>query len=142
MSTNEQTPTVTIHTLKAEKEARQTQIFTDNGVFFAFSNQQFQENKTSLAEGEKYAALFGGGYCPQFKRKTVLQELDALDSWYWAEIDRNGLRNAIIAYTLSNHECYYSGDISDAQMALPASYTEAEIWAIYRQNYAAWDNDN
>ena len=50
-----------LHDIRGEREKRMSELFERTGVFFAFSNEQFEENRTPLAEGEKYVALGGGG---------------------------------------------------------------------------------
>ena len=35
------------------------------GLFWAFSNQQFEDNKTPLQDGDKYVSVGGGGYLPK-----------------------------------------------------------------------------
>lgn len=50
--------------LKKEKEQNVNQL-NNCKVFFAFSNDQFKENKTELNDGEKYVSIGMGGYCPE-----------------------------------------------------------------------------
>ena len=63
---------LTLNTMKNYPEIRQvaevkrTELYTNCGLFFAFSNEQFTENKTPLKEGEKYVSIGAGGYLPNF----------------------------------------------------------------------------
>ncbi len=50
---------------KEKKEKMTSDLLKSCGVFFAFSNQQFNENKTPLKEGEKYISINNGGYLPK-----------------------------------------------------------------------------
>ena len=54
-----------IHEIRAEREDRMTALFNKVGLFFAFSNEQFEKNKTPLREGEEYVTVQGGGYMPK-----------------------------------------------------------------------------
>ena len=50
---------------KQIKEKMMSSLLESCGVFFAFSNKQFDENKTPLKEGEKYVSIDNGGYMPK-----------------------------------------------------------------------------
>lgn len=50
--------------VKKVKEEMISELFKKCGVFFAYSTEQFNENKTPLKEGEKYTRLAGGGFMP------------------------------------------------------------------------------
>lgn len=122
----------TIHDIKTEKEAKQTELFNKVGLFFAFSNQQFEENKTPLKEGDKYVSIGAGGYLPKGNIDTFLNGMEALNKWYKAEVKANkGARRANIAYELANHEAYYTGDISDTLRTLGKEYTRKEVLKVY-----------
>jgi len=45
--------TKTLHEIKAEKETKVSELIKKCLMFFAFSNEQFAENKTPLQEGEE-----------------------------------------------------------------------------------------
>ena len=47
----------TLIEIKKEYEEKRTEFFKDCGLFWAFSNKQFFENKTPLQEGEKYVSI-------------------------------------------------------------------------------------
>ena len=58
--------------LKKQQEAVNTTLFNECGLFFAFSDSQFNENKTPLKEGEKYVPVMGGGYVPKNSLNKLL----------------------------------------------------------------------
>jgi len=117
------------------QEQKHTDLFNKCGLFFAFSNEQFTENKTPLKEGEKYVSIGAGGYLPKGNVKMFKDGMKDIKKWYKDEIKagKAELRKAKIVYELSNYESYYTGDITDALQALGNDYTEAEVMAIYNE---------
>ena len=110
-------------------------LFKTCSVFFAFSNQQFQENKTPLEEGEKYVSIGGGGYCPKSKAKQLADGFEAIDQAYKAAIKGNKQREANILYELQNHEAFYTNSIEDTLEALGEEYTKEEVQNVYRKEF-------
>lgn len=96
--------------IRKEREDRMSALIKDTGVFFAFSNKQFEENKTPIAEGEKYASIGGGGYLPSKNKQAFRDGIDAIDAWYDAAVTESGFEDEEIVYELHNHECFYTGD--------------------------------
>lgn len=126
--------------IKAEKEARYSKAIKNNGVFFAFSNQQFDEGKTPLPEGDKYCSMGMGGYLPKSKVKSWLVETNDIEVWFKAKMKDRKLREDHIAYELSNHEAFYTGDIETTLDALGSDYTKEEVQIIYRKNLKKQEN--
>lgn len=58
--------------LKQVKEQMLNDLFKKCGVFFAFSQKQFEENKTPKSDDEKYMTLPGGGFMPQHSKEIFL----------------------------------------------------------------------
>jgi hypothetical protein len=98
--------------LKKQQEEANSQLFKECGLFFAFSNEQFEENKTPLKEGEKYVHVMAGGYLPKGNVDTLLKGMEANRKAYQKQVKALNLRLKEIAYELGNHECYYTGDWS------------------------------
>lgn len=125
-----------LYKLKVEREQRQSAIFKECGVFFAFSNQQFEENKTPLEEGDEYIRWIGGGFLPKSKAKQLMTSLKELGEWYKNAIADNNLRRNEIIYELSNHEAWYTGNLEDTINALGEGYTEEEVRNIFNEEYS------
>lgn len=121
--------------IKKLKEEKVSAAIADCGMFFAFSNEQFDKNKTPLNEGEKYTSIGGGAYMPSKNVSKWNDEMEDLEKWFQNEIKENKLQDEIILYELYNHEAFYTGDISDTVDALGGVYTEEEVMAVYRKNY-------
>lgn len=126
----------TIPQIKKEQEDKMSELFKQCGVFFAFSNSQFTENKTPLTEGDKYVSIGGGGYCPKSKAESLYEGFDVNDKWYKAEIKANKARKAHILYELDNHEAYYTGDIQSTIDCLGEDYSREEVLSVFRNRKA------
>ena len=112
---------------------QQTKIFDKYGVFFAFSNKQFNEAKQ---DGVKYADLGGGMLAPSDNADNVIKELTNLHNKHIKEdLAENG-KKAIIHRELANHEAQITGEIDDTFDALESyGITRAEIQAEYTEYY-------
>lgn len=55
----------TLQEVQRAKQIAIDELFDNLGVFFAFSNQQFEESKTPLAEGDKYVQFANGSFVPK-----------------------------------------------------------------------------
>lgn len=130
-----------IQQIKKEQEDKMSELFKQCGVFFAFSNSQFTENKTALEDGDKYVSIGGGGYCPKSKIQAVSGGFEAIEKWYKAEIKANIARKSHIEYELANHEAYYTGCIDSTCEALGDYYTREEVSAVYYKNVKLHIND-
>ena len=102
------------------------------GIFWAFSNEQFQENKTPLKEGEKYVSIGAGGYMPKGNVQKYLDGSKAISKAEKAAIKaaKEGKEQHIL-YELRNHEAFYTRSIEDARMLLP--YPDRDIWAVFNK---------
>lgn len=128
---------VTIADLKAEKENKISEVIKNACVFFAFSNEQFEQNKTPLMEGEKYVSIGAGGYVPKSKVDLFINGCESVNKWYKAQIKQTKqLRYDNIAYELNNHEAFYTCDIADTLQALGSGYTYAEVLKVYKAEKA------
>lgn len=103
-------------------------------MFFAFSNEQFAENKTPLKEGEKYVSLGAGAYLPKGSVDKYISGIKEIEKWYKTTIKENKVRSENILYELCNHEAFYTCDIEDTLLALGSDYTQDEVQAVYNAN--------
>lgn len=128
--------------LKKEQTDRLSETFKECKMFFAFSNEQFNESKTELAdENDKYVSTGYGGYLPKScveKYKTMSAQSTDL---FLKEVKDNDLVEEHIAYELANHECYESHDISVVLEMFEGIYTEEQIRLIYYKNRSNYDGD-
>lgn len=117
--------------IKKQSEEKRTVLFKEVGLFWAFSDQQFYENKTPLTEGDKYVSVGAGGYLPKSKVDEFIENSKAITKWEKNEIKNKKLAREQIAYELANHEAYYTGELEDTYDALGGVYTMEEINAVY-----------
>ena len=135
---------MTIHELKELHQSKVDALIVECNVFFAFSNQQFEEGKklNPVGEGEKYTRIPGGGFLPSAKSMDFKKGIEEIHNWYTEQLKQPELRRANIAYELANHEAYYTGEIDQTMDALDESHTEEEVWAVYKEECKKinWDN--
>ena len=129
-----------IKELKKEEQSKQTILFNSCGLFWAFSDEQFQKNKTPLQEGEKYVSIGAGGYLPKSKVEIFSAGMKEISKWYKSETQKNkAVKVELIRYELSNHEAYYTGSIEDTLNALGKGFTAKEVWVVYNKEYSLQD---
>ena len=104
-------------------------------MFFAFSNAQFDENKTPLEPDEKYVNLGAGAFIPKNSLQPWKDGLVEINQWEKDQVKDRKLRADLILYELHNHECFYTGDVSAAMSALGPDFTTEEVTEIYRKNF-------
>lgn len=109
------------------------------GAFFAFSDKQFNEAKK---DGVKYTSLFAGLICPTNNAKKLLDDIStAHENGIKQDIAENGINN-IIARELSNHEAYYTGDITSTINALAGyNVSEQAIRDVFKRERVNHYND-
>lgn len=121
-------------------EIKINDLLTANGAFFAFTEQQYNEE---ALPGVEYKRLYAGMLCPSNNVKMVMNGLDSLsnEKTRW-ELANNTIKT-IIWDSLANYECQITGNYDDAIDALKVyGITETDIkteWPSYYQNCI--DND-
>ena len=113
-------------------QARQSKMFKDLGVFFAFGQEQFDKalKKYNLKENE-LTTFAGGGLLPKVNAKKLISELNRLMDLHVLEV-KTLKASDVIEYELGNHECYYTGDIDSAYQILKAfDFTRSQVAEVY-----------
>ena len=119
--------------IKNKREKDMNELFKKLGVFWAFSNSQFDENKTPLMEGEKYIDIGAGGFMPKHNFEALTLGIKEIEKTFKTQIAENKAREKHILYELNNHECFYTGDTEDALDVLGADYTKEEVQIVYKK---------
>ena len=95
-------------TLNDYTDALTTKLFADNGAFFAFGKNQFDEQKK---EGVTYVSMASGMICPKENAKKVLTQFEQIfDDAVRQQVADFGAE-AIIRHEYFNHETQITGDI-------------------------------
>lgn len=130
--------------LKKEREEANTALFKECGLFFAFSQSQFDESKTPLKDGEKYISIGGGGYVPKSNLDKLLNGMETNQTIYDIAVKANNLRYKEIAYEFANHECYYTGDWQVVADMFPhiSPLVIERIYYIEYKKHIQWLKDN
>lgn len=96
---------------KKEYEKKYNEEFNKIGVFWAFSNQQFEENKTHKeAPDSEYISVGCGGYIHKSNKEKLNNFFKVILPQLRKEFVNNINIDELIDYELSNHECYYTGE--------------------------------
>lgn len=120
--------------IKQEEQKRLEKLSEDVGLFWAFSNEQFEEGKKKhpVSEGERYTSLGAGGFLPSKNVQKWVDGMKAVEKWVK---DAKKDAKEVILYELNNYECFYTGDIEDALPRLhDLGYTTEEIKKVYHAN--------
>ncbi len=118
--------------IRKESAEKLNNLIKECNIFFAFSNQQFQENKTPLQEGEKYVSIGAGGYLPKSKVQLFIDGMAGIKKWEKEAIKaEKENKEAHILYELRNHECFYLWDIEDVVNILP--YSRKDIQTVFNK---------
>ena len=117
--------------LKKAKDEAISKAIKDHKVFFAFSNEQFEESKTELQPNEKYVRLQGGGFVPELQFNSFIKEMVKVQDDFKKAVEENNLKEKHIIYELQNYECFYTMDPTEAINALSDFYSEKEILEVF-----------
>lgn len=118
--------------LREEKQKAIHELMDSCLVFFAFSNQQFDENKTTLLENDKYVSIGAGGYMPKSKVKLFINGMDKIKKNFKKQISENKqARKELIIFELHNHECFHTYELEDAVKALGTGFTYKEVKKVF-----------
>lgn len=128
-----------------EFEKKRNEELAKTGIFYAFSNQQFEENKTHKeAQDNEYLTIGGGAYI----HKSNKEKLDNYFNKILPKLKKEFLKKInledLIEYELINHECYYTGDWFEV-VPIIENYLDSDISQrneiaetiekVYKMNY-------
>lgn len=119
--------------VKAEVQTRHDQLFTDCGVFWAFSNEQFDKGRPA-DKSVKLVSIGMGGYMPKDNFDRLIAGTKDIKKWEAEALKAVKAEEAIL-YELNNHEAFYAGDIAGALEVLePMGYTAEQVREVYHAN--------
>lgn len=120
-------------------QAKQTELFKELGVFFAFSNEQLFEQRKPDVE---YCSVLGGGdHVPVENVKEFIRRLSAIHQEEKEhKIATMGI-DKIIESELLNHEAYFTGEIDETVEALGFyNVTYEQVKKVYLDTIDKHDN--
>lgn len=102
------------YTLKNEYDKKYNEEFNKTGVFWAFTDAQFDENKTHKnAPDSEYLNVGLGGYIHKSNKEKLNNFNNIIAPKLKKEFANSIDINDLIDYELVNHECYYTYDYSE-----------------------------
>lgn len=122
-------------------QSKQTELFNKYGVFFAFSQKQFEEQKKP---DTKYVSLDGGMIAPKDSYRKFLKEFENTMVKAKIEYLKQYSKKDIIWFELANHEAGYTMSWSSTFEAVEyLGITKEEVQGEFREwlRYQV-DNDN
>lgn len=118
-----------MNTYQALKDAQREELNSFKGMFFAFSNRQFDEGMTKLGldpqiDQNKICRIGSGGFMLKEQSKPFAEMFarHTQEKKNFLAVP-NQLLDALV-YELDNHEYGYTGDITDALEALNLKQSE------------------
>lgn len=118
--------------IKADKQKRIDALLSECGFFAAFSQEQFDEGKTPLADGDTYIRFGSGCFMPKSNFAKFETQYDQINNEFDLLIDAENANNDQILYELNNHECFYTGDLTPVLDLFAGRYTKEQIVSVYR----------
>lgn len=137
----------TFNELKKEYDKKYNEELHKTGIFWAFSDQQFNENKTHKnAPDNEYLSVFGGAYI----HKSNKEKLDNFFKIIAPNLEKEFINKIniddLIDYELANHEAYYTGEYYDILYIIKNYYNNysddellEKIKKVYYKNYDKYE---
>lgn len=119
--------------IRKQRDEDTNKLFSECKVFWAFSNEQFDQNKTPLKDGEKYISIGAGGYMPKGNYQQLIDGMKEIKKTFKKATSEAKIREKHILYELNNHECFYTGNIENATEVLGEGYTSEEVLGVYKK---------
>ena len=119
-----------VQELKAQHQEQFNKCLSEHWVFWAFSNEQFEEGKTQLEEGDFYVSIGAGGYMPKSKYLPMLKALNVIDKKHRQDIKR--VKGSVEEIISSVND--YEGNIEDAVKEFEGIYTRDYIMKVCSLN--------
>lgn len=124
-------------------EKKRSELFKKCGLIWAFSDEQFAEQKQPLENGDKYVSIGAGGYVPKSKVDMLLDGLAEIRKNREAQTKKMTPKEQYdeISYQLNNHECFYTYDIEPVVDMFKGRYTEKQINDVFMKEGKKHKND-
>lgn len=127
---------MTYQEIKLKNEQNVNAIMESQKVFWAFSNEQLEKGKQSIniTDNKELTSIGMGGFLPKANADNLFILLEEENKRYKQELkEAKEAKEKAIAYELSNHECYYTGDISPVIELFAGLYTKDDIKQVFNK---------
>lgn len=127
---------MTYQEIKLKNEQNINAIMESQKVFWAFSNEQLEKGKQSIniTDNKELTSIGMGGFLPKANADNLFILLEEENKRYKQELkEAKEAKEKAIAYELSNHECYYTGDISPVIELFAGLYTKDDIKQVFNK---------
>lgn len=124
--------------IKKEHQEQHAAMLKSLGIFFAFDEEQFQEQKQ---DGVEYCGTDYGMIIPKHKMEEYKTKSREISDKYNKEIVQLFGLDKFIADTLENQEAYYSGDLDEALEIVQATFpgcTYEDVEKVYNTNVSKY----
>ena len=112
-----------------EKET--SRLFKKYGVFFAFSNKQFEEGRE---KDVKYVRMDGGMLVPSDRVEAFIKEFDEQSEDQIKNYLQKYPMKKIIKYELANHEAGYTMDWTNTYYAVKGlGFTKKDVETVFNE---------
>lgn len=123
--------------LKKAKQEQISTLFSECGVFFAFSKEQYNSSVPDLNPGEKIIQFINGGFVRESEHSKFIDGMNGVDRWYRSQIELKNLQEEEILDELINQEAFYTWTIEDTLAVLSYSAEEVQrVFDKYHEKYA------
>lgn len=137
----------TFSELLNEYENKKNLELTKTGIFYAFSNAQWEENKTHKdAPDSEYISAGYGGYIHKSNKEKYTNFFNKILPQLKKEFTSKININDLINYELINHECWYTGDWFEIVPLIASYYPELaeneiaeKVHAVYKAHPERFD---
>lgn len=110
---------------KKDYEDKYNAELNKTGVFYAFSKEQFNQNKTKKdASDTEYISVGLGGYIHKSDKDKLDRFLNEIAPKLRAEFISKVNIDDFIKYELVNYECSYTGDYTEVIEVIKMYYTD------------------
>lgn len=121
-----------ISQIEKERETKVSAMFEELGVFFAFSNEQFEKSRK---EGVTYVQMPYGMIAPKENAQRIHEAFDRIHNQTQASFKQQVPMEEYILHELWNHECFYTGNYSEILDQIQLYYPECMIQDIRKVFY-------
>lgn len=132
-----------------EYDIKSNQELNKTGIFYAFSEDQFNKNKIPKHATTDFINIGGGGYIHKSNKSKLDNYFNNILPRLKQELTTKINITDLIEYELINYECYYIGDYTEIINVIKSFYKDIsdsdlnkKIQDVYYRHQKREDNKN